>query len=151
MSDFISITPSAAMRAVVSAALDEPIPADVAAELGLPSTDPLYYREASTMKTLLNGSGGAVALRDARSLIFGELVKLSAPVLEHYHGDLYHDAVWIMENIDTDAVTFYYAFNKTGTTIGTDRDYVAYSSRKHMYVITVACVDGRVTIDVVGE
>jgi hypothetical protein len=34
-----------------------------------------------------------------RALLFGHMVKLAVPVVQHYHSDLYHDARWLEENV----------------------------------------------------
>lgn len=58
-------------------------------------------------------------------LLFGELVKLAQPIVEHYHSDLWHDAAWIREHIPTSmavggAYAFVYGVRDTGTSIGED-------------------------------
>jgi hypothetical protein len=52
-------------------------------------------------------------------MAFGELVKLAAPVIEHFHSDLYHDAIclsripWPLHK----PFGFHYNVRSTGTTI----------------------------------
>jgi hypothetical protein len=58
-----------------------------------------------------------------RAALFGVLVELAAPVVEHYRGDLYHDVHWIDRHA-TGPLRFYYGVRDTGTGIGTDRDLV---------------------------
>lgn len=58
------------------------------------------------------------------SLLFAELVKRSACV-EHYHGDLFHDALWLNEHM-TGEGAFYWLAHESGTHIGTDSTLVRY-------------------------
>lgn len=58
-----------------------------------------------------------------RAKLFGVLVQLAAPVVEHYHGDLYHDVQWLDDHVNG-PMYFYYGVRDTGTGIGTDRDLV---------------------------
>lgn len=58
-----------------------------------------------------------------RAKLFGVLVQLAAPVVEHYHGDLYHDVHWLDEHVEG-PMHFFYGIRDTGTGIGTDRDLV---------------------------
>lgn len=38
--------------------------------------------------------------RTVLSCLFGHLVRLAGPVVEHYHGDLYGDVQWLDANVD---------------------------------------------------
>jgi hypothetical protein len=58
-----------------------------------------------------------------RAALFGVLVQLAAPVVEHYQGDLYHDVHWIDRHV-TGPASFYYGVRDTGTGIGSDRQLV---------------------------
>lgn len=78
-----------------------------------------------------------------RQLVFGELVKLTAPVLTHYHSDLYHDALWLAEQCHGAEVTFRYSFDESGTVIGGGMAHM----RKHAYRITVGVTDGQAWMD----
>lgn len=54
--------------------------------------------------------------------VFAELLQLAQPVVEHYHSDLYHDAIWLKDNLPNlmdDG--FYFGIRTHGTHIGTDR------------------------------
>jgi len=51
-----------------------------------------------------------------RSLVFGELVKAGADVIEHYHSDLYYDALWVEHKVVAD-VPFVYGVREYGTFI----------------------------------
>ncbi len=81
----------------------------------------------------------ATDVRPALSLMFGELVKLAAPVLTHFHGDLYHDALWLHQHVTGDTFTFYWSVRATGTTIGTEAPT---SQCTHAYRFTMTCRDG---------
>lgn len=50
--------------------------------------------------------------------MFGQLVKLAAPVIELYHGDLYRDAQWLNERVHG-PFTFWWQVYDCGTTIDT--------------------------------
>lgn len=67
--------------------------------------------------------------------VFGTLVQLATPVVEHYHSDLFHDARWVTEYLPfpvsnvlnlspLSQYTFYYGVRSTGTSIGTVRNLV---------------------------
>jgi hypothetical protein len=73
-----------------------------------------YTTETST-RTLSS------SLSITRSMLFGELVKLVTPIVKRYHSDLYHDALWIKDNVEG-PITFQYGVSKNGTHIGTDQD-----------------------------
>lgn len=49
--------------------------------------------------------------------IFGYLVQLATPVVKEYHGDLFHDAMWLRENL-TGPGAFLYCVRHSGTHIG---------------------------------
>lgn len=49
--------------------------------------------------------------------IFGHLVRLAAPVVKEYHGDLYHDAMWVKETI-SGPTEFLFLVRHSGTHIG---------------------------------
>lgn len=58
-----------------------------------------------------------------RAKVFGVLVRLAAPIVDHYHGDLYHDAHWLDDHVEG-PMHFYFGVRDTGTAIGTDRDLI---------------------------
>jgi hypothetical protein len=66
---------------------------------------------------------------------FGKMVELCAPVLRHYHSDLYHDAVWLFRTVEQtgDDVVVWWAFNESGTCIAATDEYNMH--REHKYVI----------------
>lgn len=71
-----------------------------------------------------------------QSSIFGELVKLATDTVEHYHGDLFHDATWIRSHV-TETLVFYWSCDDYGTQIGTDRDLVQTYRTGPMVKVTV--------------
>lgn len=91
----------------------------------------------------LRGCVGDVAA--VRQFVFAEMVKLAAPVLTHYHSDLYHDALWLNEHVNGTRAVFAWSFNGTGTTIGTDETLV-FSSRSHWVRFTVTAEGGNGTV-----
>lgn len=78
--------------------------------------------------------------------VFGELVKLAAPVVMHYVGDLWHDAMWL-DKLQGPG-RFYFSVREYGTSIGENFDLVRYSSQI-MYTVEILTVDGEwfVTIE----
>jgi hypothetical protein len=54
----------------------------------------------------------------AMAKAFGHLVRLAAPVMTSYHGDLYHDALWLHGRAHGRAFAFYWSVNESGTSIG---------------------------------
>lgn len=72
--------------------------------------------------------------------IFGEMVRRSAGIIEHYHGDLYHDARWIHDNV-TGPCSFYWTPRECGTYVGI---YLPDSVRggSVLYRVTVECDHG---------
>lgn len=74
----------------------------------------------------------------SRAASFGELVKLAIPHIKHYHSDLFHDAVWLENNMSGESFAFYWSVSDTGTSIGTE----PIGLREHAYRVTVSCIDG---------
>jgi hypothetical protein len=67
------------------------------------------------------------------------MVELAQPTIRAYHGDLYHDALWLNENANGDSYVFYWSFDETGTAIGThEKD----AHREHKYRLTITLVNG---------
>lgn len=56
-----------------------------------------------------------------RSMLFGELVRRSAPHLQHYHSDLFHDADWLTKSLNG-PMTFFWTVRTWGTHIHDDFD-----------------------------
>jgi len=49
----------------------------------------------------LGGWGSFLVLRESLlARIFGHMVQLATPVVNEYHGDLFHDAEWLRKNVD---------------------------------------------------
>lgn len=96
---------------------------------------------------LLSYSTGRTTIDDSAALVFGELVKLTHPVLQGFRSDLYHDAMWLSERLKGDDVTFFYAFDDSGTQIcSTEGDL----HRGHQYRIRVWCDGGATRMSVAG-
>lgn len=49
--------------------------------------------------------------------IFGHMVVLASPVVKEYHGDLFHDAEWLRENVNGPMVVDYLV-RTSGTNLG---------------------------------
>lgn len=73
-------------------------------------------------------------MESTRSLVFGELVKIAAPVMVTFHSDLFHDATWLQEHMTGREFEFYWSVNHSGTSIGTDR---AGARREHVFHVRV--------------
>lgn len=56
-----------------------------------------------------------------RGGIFREMLKLATPTVKHYQSDLYHDAIWLRDEIHGPQV-FFWSFDDTGTAISEDLD-----------------------------
>lgn len=69
--------------------------------------------------------------------IFGEMIKLATPMIEHYHGDLYHDVHWLDEYLTDLETEFYFGFDNCGTAIGTDYDLIRLSRQSNVYKFTL--------------
>lgn len=66
--------------------------------------------------------GNNASMISMRAKLFGHMVKLSQPLLQHYHSDLYHDAIQIAKTEWSNI--FYYAANDCGTDIFTDETLI---------------------------
>lgn len=102
--------------------------------------------EYGNARTVRLGSGWAPRNVSAYgTLVFGELVKLTLPVLRHYHGDLYNDALWINANMYAEqggAYVFFYGVRDTGTNIGTHEEHVSGSgNRVYRCTVTLSWLD----------
>ena len=64
---------------------------------------------------------------NGKPLIFGELVKLTEPILVHYKSDLFYDALSLFESFEMpnegEVATFWYGVRDTGTNICFEREY----------------------------
>lgn len=74
--------------------------------------------------------------------IFGRLIKMTAPVIEAYHGDLFHDAVQLHDVLlnwdQTGHLQYRYAFDNCGTWLVPKNDPEVESfSRDYMVDITI--------------
>lgn len=90
------------------------------------------------MRTRINLCSGYAlnelgTLTSVRAGVFGELVKLAAPVLEHYHSDLFHDAEWLGKYLNG-PMEFYFSVDDSGTCIGIDERVTLYRA-KHYHII----------------
>jgi hypothetical protein len=85
-------------------------------------------------------------MRDVASEVFGHMVQLARPVMVAYHSDLYHDALWLDQNLSGAEYTFFWSFNDTGTIIGTPGNEIG--RRKYAYLFRVAVVNGRATLTI---
>jgi hypothetical protein len=80
-------------------------------------------------------SGNTAADVDSmRAQLFGALVERAAPLVEHYHSDLFRDAQWLMEHLSGPLV-FWFGADVCGTAIGTDRSLIRMSRRNSWLVV----------------
>lgn len=75
--------------------------------------------------------------------VFGRLLNLGIPVLTHHHADLYHDALWLKEEMRGTSFAFYYGVRPTGTFIGRALDLIQPYS-KRTFAVTVEWNNGKV-------
>lgn len=95
-----------------------------------------------TIHQQLSGWGafeGSIA-GSCRAMILGQLIKLAAPHVEHYHSDFYHDAMWIQANVRGECL-FYFSFDDYGTDLSEDALIGLY--RQHGYTCEVTNTNGR--------
>lgn len=87
-------------------------------------------------------TGDFTEISTGRAKVFGELVKLATPHVTAYHSDLYHDAVWLHENMCGDRFGFFWSYNASGTTIGLS----ALGLREFAFRVTVTIVNGKIVM-----
>jgi len=98
-------------------------------------------------------------LNSVRAGVFGILVQLATPVLQHFHGDLYHDANWLRQKLDVTqaddpehgryvAAAFGYGVRDTGTDIGIDMGLIQRHNERVYQVIVVRHENGRWSVNV---
>lgn len=55
---------------------------------------------------------------------FAELLKIAIPVVKDYHSDIFHDAVWLHDNVTDDStLTFVYVVRENGTHLTLDASW----------------------------
>lgn len=83
--------------------------------------------------------GYGVPLDVARAAVFGHLVRLATPILQAFHGDLYHDAQWIMKGMTDNSLplTFLWSVGKGSTYISCPERYCQHLRHEHMYRLMV--------------
>ena len=98
------------------------------------------------MKKRLRYDSSMTDVSDVAALVFGELVKLTAPVLIAYQCDLYHDALWLSANLKGTEYEFPYSFDQSGTSLIVDPPIAI---REHAYRIRVCVTEGTAWFDAV--
>lgn len=71
-----------------------------------------------------------------KSKLFGELVKLSAPIVKHYVSDLYRDAQFVMADLNEEG-EFFYGADEWGTAIGTEEKFIRYSRSDNVWRLEI--------------
>ncbi len=105
---------------------------------------------------------GETPVRECIQLVFGELVKLAAPVVERFHSDLYWDAKWLDAHLEkglsgivlgvpcASDFSFFYGVDDHGTSIGTDEELVTLRCQRpdsRLYQLTLECEGSRIRED----
>jgi hypothetical protein len=67
--------------------------------------------------------------------MFGQLVNLYKPFMDHYTSDLFHDVRWINEHV-TGPTSFYFGCDEWGTAIGTDKPAIG-TWRKNVWHVSL--------------
>jgi hypothetical protein len=82
------------------------------------------------------------------TLLFGEMVKRAVGVVQHYHGDLGHDFMWLQEVVTgtTEDKTFWWMPREWGTNIGQGAELIrdgelSWPEGGVLYKVEVANVD----------
>jgi len=73
----------------------------------------------------------------AKAKLFGYLQQEANKHLEHYHSDLFHDALWIGKYVNGHGDYFHYGANDMGTGIGTDDIHLDFRSDLQLSVTVV--------------
>lgn len=80
---------------------------------------------------------------------FGELLQLAEGTVKHFTSDLYHDAMWLHENLPGKHGTeFYYGVRESGTSIGWSR-FVAQELSDVSWHVSIRVIDGSTMMDIV--
>jgi hypothetical protein len=89
---------------------------------------------------LLYNSGDAFT---SPALIFDHLVRLAQPIMQDYHSDLFHDAMWLNEYVNNiepgESKTFYWYLADSHTHISAEPlPENCVSSKDHVFTFTVS-------------
>lgn len=76
-----------------------------------------------------------------RAALFGKLLDLAFPIVEHYRGDIFRDALWIDRHVNGPC-RFFYGVRDTGTSIGFSQRDVAAMDGNETYSVTLTENDG---------
>lgn len=63
----------------------------------------------------------AEGARPIRAILFGEMVRRATPIMEHFQSDLFHDAIWINENVNG-VTAFDWLIRPSGTNLSANPD-----------------------------
>lgn len=78
--------------------------------------------------------------------IFGLLVETAGPIMEHFHGDLYYDAMCIREKVDkwnpSEDIRWVWSVNESGTDFR-EADTTLSQVRKECFLCTLSTIDKR--------
>lgn len=79
------------------------------------------------------------------SHLFGEMVKRAVPVVNFYHGDLFHDAEWLREHV-TGECSFWWMVRHSGTNLGESalvQEHISSSEPRILYYVELKDGNGR--------
>jgi hypothetical protein len=102
--------------------------------------------ETATETYLLRNDNTLLDLSSLAASIFGHLVRLAAPIVTAYHGDLFYDATFVDHLVVGVArAEFYWQPREFGTAIGQTDEYM--SGRRYRFVAEL--VDGKATLTII--
>lgn len=85
--------------------------------------------EPQTTFLLSDESMSEGTLEGVRATLFEVLLKLTQGRVEHYLSDLYHDAIWLKEQVSGPTV-FFYGLRDSGTDLSDDEAHVRIINKK---------------------
>ena len=84
--------------------------------------------------------------------IFGAMAEVAGPILEHYHSDLYHDAMFIKRTVQDlvpfEPVEFYYGIRNTGTSIAENLEVVNMMQQEVVLHVKIELTDERLLLTI---
>lgn len=105
--------------------------------------------EQSTKSLRLGYTSHKVDLDDSDcARVFGELLRLAEGNVKAYTSDLYHDAMWLRENVaGKPGTSFYYGVRESGTSLAWSV-FTVRASCPAVWRVTVRVIDGSTILDI---
>lgn len=88
---------------------------------------------------------GATTVDDSKAATFGHMVRLAAPIMRAFQGDLFYDAQWLNDVMTGQSFTFVFAVDQSGTEIGHEGRPL---TREHVFRFTVTTTDGQTVLTI---